>query len=163
MTIGDALGAYGALLSSYLAIRQILAGKRRLSITAVPAYGSEQYPPVGRFTRVNIRNVADRPVHVRHVSIDTEITRRLKSRVSDMFRYRRFSLPRAAISHQVSDDAVFTPKLPTTIESGRSLVLWLPADTFTAFLKKNGNTRFAVTVQDEVDTSYRSAWFKSCW
>lgn len=152
------LAIYGAALSSLLAWRSWRRDRRGLWITAIPALNVD-LEPKGRWIRVSLQNRGYEVVHLTSLRLDYRIERADLGWVGwkGLLRHGRWYKSWWYLSESsLPKQTVFDRPFPLTLEAGRNVVIWLPADPILAIAEKAVERDVRVVVQDELDRSFRS-------
>ncbi len=161
MKITEIIGLYGAALSSIVAYRQWRAAHPKLILTTVPAYNGPSFPPVGHFIRVNVSNRGATKAYLRSAFIQLLLR---PQTLGDRLRYWRGAISPwhggGRMMVQLPEGTTFAPNMPTTLEPGQSLVVWVPLDAHRALWDGPLVRGVTIVVQDEGDRSYASKSYR---
>lgn len=158
MTIPEIVGAYGAILSTIVAYQQWLTSRPKIVITSMPAYNGAGFEPAGNFVRVVVANRGASKVHIRqafvlllmdwatwHGRLKAFFTRRGRWRSNEQL---WMSLP---------EGVIVNPALGTPLDSGQSLVIWIPQNEYERLCDGPRTRGMQIGVQDETDRTFISA------
>jgi hypothetical protein len=156
MKITEAVGAYGAALSTFVAYRQWRAARPHLTITTVPAYNGPGHDPQGVFVRANVANHGTSPVHIRPASIALLMDwGNWRKRLWSFFRRGGDWRRSERLGIALPNGTIVTPVPPASIEPGQALVIWLPFGEYERMRFGPRVHGMQFMVQDQVDrTTY---------
>lgn len=158
MKITEAVGAYGAILSTIVAYRQWRASRPKIKITTMPAYNGQGFEPVGKFVRVVVANHGAAKVHIRQAFVLLLMDwatwhGRVRAFVFRRGRWRA----REQLWMALPKDTLITPPLTAVLEPGQSVVIWIDWPSYEQLRYGPRVTGMQIGIQDETDRTFESS------